>query len=110
MSETVHSGRYLSSLERKRIATLRERGLGIREIAELLDRSPSTISRELRRNMLEHDKGLYDADLAHHRSRQRAERPRRPNWRLDAELRNEVQARLNLEWSPEQIAAHLRTL
>ncbi|MEY9997183.1 DNA-binding transcriptional MerR regulator [Streptomyces sp. V4I8] len=78
VSETVHSGRYLSLLERKRIATLRERGLGIREIAERLERSPSTVSRELRRNMLEHDKGVYDADLAHHRSRQRAERLRRP--------------------------------
>ncbi|MFD9053382.1 transposase [Streptomyces zaomyceticus] len=110
VSETVHSGRYLSLLERKRIATLREHGLRIREIAARLDRSPSTISRELRRNMLEHDQGLYDADLALHRSRQRGERPRRPKLRLDAELRAEVQAKLDLEWSPEQIAAHLRAL
>ncbi|MFI0206669.1 helix-turn-helix domain-containing protein [Streptomyces sp. NPDC016734] len=91
MSETVHSGRYLSLLERKRIATLREHGLGIRKIATRLDRSPSTISRELRRNMLEHDQGLYDADLAHHRSRQRGERPRRPKLRLDAELHTAAQ-------------------
>ncbi|MGW6263408.1 helix-turn-helix domain-containing protein, partial [Streptomyces sp. NPDC055085] len=89
VSETMHSGRYLSLLERKRIATLHNRGLGIREIAERLERSPSTVSRELRRNMLEHDKGV---DLAHHRSRQRAKRPLRPKLRLDAELRNEVQA------------------
>ncbi|WP_435280027.1 helix-turn-helix domain-containing protein [Streptomyces sp. 1222.5] len=50
VSESVHSSRYLSLLERKRIATLREHGLGIREIAARLDRSPSTIIRELRRN------------------------------------------------------------
>ncbi|MFH7595280.1 hypothetical protein WDV06_09280 [Streptomyces racemochromogenes] len=56
--------------------------------------------------MLEHDKDIYDADLVHYRSRQRAERPRRPKLRLDAE----VQARFDLEWSPEQIAAHLRAL
>ncbi|MDX2565268.1 IS30 family transposase [Streptomyces sp. TX20-6-3] len=110
VAESVHSGRYLSLLERKRIATLRERGLGIREIAERLERSPSTVSRELRRNVLEHDKGVYDADLAHHRSRQRAERPRRPKLKPDAELRAVVQAKLDLEWSPEQIAAHLRAL
>jgi hypothetical protein len=73
VSETVHSGNYLSLLERKRIATLRERGLGIREIADPLQRSPSTVSRELRRNMLEHDKGVYDADLAHHHFRQRTD-------------------------------------
>lgn len=108
--EAVHSGRYLSLLERKRIATLREHGLGIREIAERLGRSPSTVSQELRRNTLEHDKGVYNADLAHHRSRQRAERPRRPKLRLDADLRAEVRAKLDLEWSPEQIAADLRAL
>lgn len=51
VSDTLRSGRYLSLLERKRITALRERGLGIREIADLMDHSPSTISRELRRNM-----------------------------------------------------------
>ncbi|WP_432758530.1 helix-turn-helix domain-containing protein [Streptomyces virginiae] len=100
VSETVHSGRYLSLLEHKRIATLREHGLGIRKIATRLDRSPSTISRELRRNMLEHDQGLDDADLAHHRSRQRGERPRRPKLRLDAELRAEVQPHLRTQGAP----------
>lgn len=108
--ELSQSGRYLSLLERKRIATLRERGLGIREIAARLGRSPSTVSRELRRNTLKHDQGVYDADMAHHRSRARGARPRRPKLRLDHELRAEVQARLDLEWSPEQIAAHLRAL
>ncbi|WP_373429913.1 helix-turn-helix domain-containing protein [Streptomyces sp. V1I1] len=44
------SGRYLSLLERQRIASLRERGLTIREIAARLGRAPSTVSRELRRN------------------------------------------------------------
>ncbi|MFJ9752808.1 helix-turn-helix domain-containing protein [Streptomyces chartreusis] len=93
-----HSGRYLSLSERKRIATLRERGLGIREIADRLERSPSTVSRELRRNVLEHDKGVYDADLAHHRSRQRIERPRRPKLRLDNDLRaGPGQARARME-------------
>ncbi|MFJ3176647.1 helix-turn-helix domain-containing protein [Streptomyces roseus] len=71
---------------------MRERGLGISEIAEQLARSPWAISREIRRNMLEHDKGICDASLAHHRSRQRAGRPRRPRFRLDAVLRAEVQA------------------
>ncbi|WP_201776266.1 IS30 family transposase [Streptacidiphilus melanogenes] len=78
------------------------------EIASRIGRSTSTVSRELRRNMLEHDKGVYDANMAHHRSRERATRPRRPKLQTDAELRAEVQAKLDLEWSPEQIAAHLR--
>ncbi|MFF0110819.1 IS30 family transposase [Streptomyces hirsutus] len=88
---------------------MRERGLTIREIGVRLGRAPSTVSRELWRNSRPHDYGLYDADLAHHRCRERAGRPRRAKLAVDPELRAEVQAKLNPEWSPEQIAAHLRT-
>ena len=100
--------RYLSLIERKRIATLRERGHGVREIARRVDRAPSTISRELRRNVAAHDHDRYDADLAHARARARRLRPRRGRLVDDVELRAVVQARLELEWSPEQIAAWLR--
>jgi IS30 family transposase len=99
--------RYLSLLERQRIATLRRDGLGVREIAEELARSPSTVSRELRRNTASHDRN-YDGDLAHARTRERLRRPRRSRLLIDQELRDLVQAKLELEWSPEQIAAWLR--
>ncbi|MGW6858362.1 helix-turn-helix domain-containing protein [Streptomyces xanthophaeus] len=42
--ESSRSGRYLSLLERRRIASLREGGLAVREIAGLLGRAPSTVS------------------------------------------------------------------
>ncbi len=44
------SGRYLSFAEREEIALLRVQGHGVREVARRIGRSPSTISRELRRN------------------------------------------------------------
>ena len=44
------SGRCLSFGEREDIALFRAQGLGVGEIARRLDRSPSTVSRELRRN------------------------------------------------------------
>src|SRR5918998_3210514 len=44
------SGRYLSFAEREEIALLRAERRGEREVARRLGRSPSTISRELRRN------------------------------------------------------------
>jgi IS30 family transposase len=108
VAEAVRSNRYLSLLERQRIATLRSQGLGVREIARRLDRSPSTISRELRRNIRPHDKQTYDADLAHARARERARRVRQARRLADAELRTVIAAKLELEWSPEQIARHLR--
>src|SRR4051794_26947371 len=44
------AGRYLSFAEREEIALLRVQGAGVREIARRIGRSPSTVSRELRRN------------------------------------------------------------
>jgi IS30 family transposase len=44
------SARYPSFREREEIALLRVQGLGVRHIARALNRAPSTISRELRRN------------------------------------------------------------
>src|SRR3954451_15816863 len=60
LGEVGRCGRYLSRLDRQRIATLRREGFSIREIAKILDRHPSTISRELRRNTSAHDGGRYD--------------------------------------------------
>ena len=52
-----------------------------------------------------HDGGVYDAELAHARARERAERTRTSRLAGDVELRQVIQAKLELEWSPEQIAA-----
>jgi IS30 family transposase len=46
----MRSARYLSLLEREELALLHAQGFGVRAIARTLRRSPSTISRELRRN------------------------------------------------------------
>jgi len=70
---------------------------GVREVARRGKRTPSTISRELHRNLAAHDDGVYDADLAHSRARPRRLRPRRGRLVDDAELRAVVQARLELD-------------
>jgi len=48
--QPVSSGRYLSLEERLQIADLYLGGAGVRAIAVGIDRSPATVSRELRRN------------------------------------------------------------
>ena len=99
---------YLSSIERERLAVLRREGLSMREISRRLGRSPSTISRELRRNMRRHDRGKYDAVLAHARSREKARRDRGGRIGKDLVLRDLVQEKLTQDWSPEQISFWLR--
>lgn len=49
LDEDAPSHLCLSLLERQRIATLRARGLGARQVARRLERAPSTVSRELGR-------------------------------------------------------------
>lgn len=103
--EKVIDPRYLSLIEREQINDLRRCGMSIRQIAAELDRSPSTISRELRRNTVS-TRG-YLPHTAHRMSVQRRERPRRPKLMASTELQSYVQARLRKKWSPQQISHRL---
>ena len=58
--------------------------------------------------MRRHDRGKYDAVLAHARSREKAKRARGGLIGRDAALRDLVQEKLTLDWSPEQISFWLR--
>ena len=90
------SGRYLSFAEREEIALLRAQGCGVREIARRLDRSPSTISRELRRNAATRGGRLeYRASAAQWHADRRAQRPKPAKLAVNAELRRYVQDRLS---------------
>jgi hypothetical protein len=68
------AGRCLSLAEREEIALGQARGESIRDIAGRLHRSPSTVSRELRRNA--DQQGQYRATSAHARAYGRAARPK----------------------------------
>ena len=71
------SGRYLSFAEREEIAMLNARDCGVREIARRLGRSPSTISREVRRNAATRGGYLdYRATTAQWHADRRARRPK----------------------------------
>ena len=89
------SGRYLSFAEREEIALLRAQKLGVREIARRVGRSPSTISRELRRNAGTRSGSLtYRASTAQWHADRRARRPKPAKLAVDSELRGYVQDRL----------------
>jgi IS30 family transposase len=95
---TAPSGRYLSFAEREEIAISRAQGAGVREIARQVGRSPSTISRELRRNAATRSGGLgYRATTAQWHADQRAKRPKPAKLAVSVELRAYVQDRLSGE-------------
>lgn len=72
---TPQSGRYLSLAEREELALLRAQGHGVREIARCLGRSPSIVSRELRRNAVTRGGMLeYRASVAQWKAERAAKR------------------------------------
>jgi transposase, IS30 family len=101
------SPRYLSEDERVRIADLRRAGFGVRAIAAELGRSPSTVSRELRRNR-DPSSGQYRPFAAQRLAAERRARPGRGKLTHDPVLRRFVAERLEKRWSPEQICQALR--
>lgn len=90
------SGRYLSFREREEIAILRAQGVGVRAIARQLCRSPSTISRELRRNAATRGGKLeYRASVAQWKAELVAQRPKTAKLVANDRLREYVQERLS---------------
>ncbi|QQR45031.1 IS30 family transposase [Myxococcus xanthus] len=89
------SGRYLSFAEREEVAILHAQHVGIRAIARRLRRSPSTISRELRRNAATRGGALeYRATTAQWHADRRARRPKVAKLAANGALRRYVQERL----------------
>jgi IS30 family transposase len=90
------SGRYLSFQEREEIALLKAQGTGVREIARRLGRSPSTISRELRRNAATRGGKLdYRASVAQWKAELMARRPKTAKLATNAAFGGYVQERLS---------------
>ncbi len=116
--------RALSIAEREDILVGIERGDSIRRIAADLGRAPSTVQRELRRNMRQHYRTRavmarrggkprtqpwgYRPHAAQLRADQQLERPKQAKLASNLGLRREVQDRLKENHSPEQIANRLR--
>ena len=80
-------------------------GLSIRAIAEKTHRSPSTISREIKRNG---GYDIYRATQAEHAAWQRGHRPKRCKLACNRTLSRIVATKLQLNWASEQIAGWLK--
>lgn len=91
--------------EREEISRGIASDLSLRSIADQLGRSPSTISRELKRNGgIEH----YRASRADEAAWDRSQRPKPCKLVSNARLRRNVATKLRSRWSPEQIAGWLK--
>jgi len=96
----------LSEAERYAIARWRCQGLSMRTIARLLERSPSTISREVRRNATTHD-GHYRPEKAQQYAVARRRRSRR-NLHYGPRDWAPIARAIRRKWSPAQIVGRAR--
>ena len=100
------SYRHLSAEERETLSLGLAHGHSLRTMALVLGRAPSTVSREVARNVT---RGRpYRACTAHTVATGRACQPRRPRKLWDPWLWQYVQTQLAEGCSPEQIAGWLR--
>jgi transposase, IS30 family len=97
------SYQHLTTFERARIETLLDQGMSMRDIAKKLKRSPSTISRELKRNS---KLDSYQPENAHQQYQQRKSNCGRTG-KWSSELAEIIEEKLKLTWSPEQIIGRL---
>lgn len=99
------SKRALTLFEREEISRGLSANLSIRNIAKSLNRSPSTISREINRNG-----GIikYRAIFADRQAWIRAKCPKRSKLQINVGLNNIITDKLSNKWSPEQISGYLK--
>jgi IS30 family transposase len=95
----------LTLAEREDISRAVVAGHSIRSIASSLGRAPSTISREIKRNG---GQGCYRASQADQAAWDRARRPKICKLAENRTLAHIVAGKLQLLWSPEQIAGWLK--
>jgi IS30 family transposase len=96
----------LTLAEREDISRGIASGSSMREIAGHLDRSASTVSREVTRHG---GRPVYRAHEADQQAWVSALRPKRCLLALHPKLREVVASKLTLDWSPEQISGWLKT-
>ena len=99
------SRRALTLAEREDISRGIASGTSMREMARLLDRAASTVSREITRHG---GRPAYRAHEADEQAWESALRPKRCLLAVNQKLRNIIASKLVLDWSPEQISGWLK--
>jgi len=98
--------KQLTSGERDLIAIHYANGFSINEIAKMLNRNKSTVSRELSRNSSKSSK-TYLSSQAHKRAKKRKKQAATKEELKCHKIRNFVKNKLKIGWTPEYIAGTL---
>ena len=100
---------HITKTERQEIAILLKKRYSKRDIAKVLKRNVSSISREVR---FRKTKGQYDPEKAHLKSLVRRQASKYQGMKIvgDPDLRDYVEAKLSEDWSPESISGRIQEI
>ena len=107
MSKKIKKYKHLNNKERFVIEMLKKKGISVRGIALMLDRSPNTISREIKRC----EKG-YEAEKASRHAYLKKYWRKRSCMKvaMDSFLNKFVREKLKAKWSPKQMSGYLKNM
>ena len=99
--------KHIDSAERKEIAFLLRKSYGLGGVADVLGRSKSSISDEIKRNSTE---GKYDPEKAQHKAYVKRKYSKYQGMKIVGNpiLRNYVEEQLAKDWSPEEISGRIQ--
>lgn len=100
---------HITKTERQEIAILLEKRYSQRDIARVLNRNISSISREISHNSV---KGSYDPAKADHKAYVARKYSKYQGMKIESrpELRAYVEARVAEDWSPEEVSGRIREI
>ncbi|MFH1713007.1 MAG: IS30 family transposase [Candidatus Jacksonbacteria bacterium] len=95
--------KHFTQDERDRISILLKKGHSHKEIASVLEKDRSSVSREIKRNSV---KGIYNPIKAHQKARVKRSMSKYAGMKvqLNPEVKNYVRVGMKRYWTPEQIA------
>lgn len=101
--------RQIKKAERLEIAILLEKKYSIRSIAFALGKSPSAISREIKRNSINK---IYDPCKANHKAYVKRKYSKFQGMKIvgNNELRNYVENNISKDWSPEEVSGRIKNV
>ncbi len=95
--------------ERNELSVLLKKGYSLRNIAFVLEKNPSSISREINNNS--DTNGQYDPEMAHHKAylKRKYSKYQSMKIRINLKLEEYIKEKMEKGWTPEEIAERLKT-
>lgn len=101
--------KHITQSERLEIALLKKKGFSRRDIARALERSPNSVSREIKLNSVN---SAYNPRKAQHKAYVKRKYSKYQGMKVEEnkELREYAKEKLKQDWSPEEIAGRIKNV